>query len=142
MIYEISREYSFCAAHQLEGHPKCGRLHGHNYRVAITVLSIDLDPQRGWIMDFGDMDKVVKPVIDSLDHRYIVSDQNRSHNNAYAELAIEKGDAVVVLGLEVSTAECIAKWLHTVLSRAMGHRMLVEIWETPKNRAAYGPEAD
>lgn len=61
---------AFEAAHHLpnvpEGH-KCRRLHGHSYRVVITVREhVGSD---GMVMDFADVDAVAKPVIDALDHR-------------------------------------------------------------------------
>lgn len=65
----VAREYRFEAAHHLplvpEGH-KCKRMHGHNYRLEV-VLNGPLE--RGWIMDFWDMDEIVKPLLDIVDHR-------------------------------------------------------------------------
>lgn len=70
---EIFREFTFEAAHRLPNVPtghKCARLHGHSYRVAVHVAG-DLHPELGWIMDFGDLKAIVKPIIDQLDHYYL-----------------------------------------------------------------------
>jgi 6-pyruvoyltetrahydropterin/6-carboxytetrahydropterin synthase len=51
---------------------KCARLHGHSYRLEVTVsgpLRED-GPDRGMVMDFADVQTVVDAeVIDRLDHR-------------------------------------------------------------------------
>ena len=66
----IFKEYNFEAAHWLpnvpEGH-QCGRMHGHSYRVVIQVEG-DVDPRTGFVIDFADISKVMKPVINELDH--------------------------------------------------------------------------
>ena len=74
MRVQLSKEFSFEAAHRLphapEGH-KCARLHGHSYKVVITVEG-EVDPRSGWFIDYGDIGNVVKPLLDQfLDHRYL-----------------------------------------------------------------------
>jgi 6-pyruvoyltetrahydropterin/6-carboxytetrahydropterin synthase len=70
---EIFREFTFEAAHRLpnvpDGH-KCARLHGHSYRVTVHVTG-EVDPQAGWVMDFGDLRKAFQPLHDVLDHTYL-----------------------------------------------------------------------
>lgn len=66
---EIAREFNFEAAHWLpnvpEGH-KCGRMHGHSYRVIVTVKgSIGED---GMLLDFAVIKAAAAPVIAMLDH--------------------------------------------------------------------------
>ena len=62
----------FSAAHflTLPGHV-CERLHGHNYRVAVTVDGA-VDPATGFVVDFAVLKRVVREVIDPLDHRLLV----------------------------------------------------------------------
>ena len=85
----IGRTYRFEAAHYLpcvpEGH-KCKKLHGHNYRIEITVQGT-LDA-RGFVMDFADIDLTVMPLLSIVDHRLLNE----------------------VPGLENPTAEIIAAW--------------------------------
>lgn len=69
----IRREYEFSAAHRIPGHPKCGRLHGHNYTVIVEVTAPHLDPQ-GFITDFSNVDRFIKPLINQMDHRYLLAD--------------------------------------------------------------------
>lgn len=74
MIAEIRRTYTFEAAHRLpcvpDGH-KCGRVHGHSYRVTVHLRgSVQCaGPEAGMVVDFGRVDAAVKPLIATLDHR-------------------------------------------------------------------------
>ena len=69
---EIWREFTFEAAHRLprvpEGH-KCGRLHGHSYRVELHVEG-EVGPD-GMVLDFADIKAAWKPLHDRLDHYYL-----------------------------------------------------------------------
>lgn len=71
---KISRTYSFQSAHLLPNVPpghKCGRLHGHTYRLVVEIVG-PVDPVLGWVIDYAMLDVIVKGlVIDVLDHRYL-----------------------------------------------------------------------
>lgn len=70
---EIYKEFIFEAAHHLpnvpDGH-KCGRLHGHSFRVQIYV-SDKVDGESGWIIDFAELKKAFSPLYEQLDHHYL-----------------------------------------------------------------------
>lgn len=70
---EIYKDFTFEAAHRLPnvaaGH-KCGRLHGHSFRVRVSVEG-PVDTTSGWVMDFGDIKTAFKPILDRLDHFYL-----------------------------------------------------------------------
>lgn len=137
MITAISREYWFSAAHRLEGHPKCGRLHGHNYRVVVTLFGVP--DERGMVMDYGDLDKVVKPFInESLDHKYLVSQSNLEQGDPVAPIAIRMGWAYSI-SLPASTGEYIAQLIseaiHNLPNTVIG--LQVQVDETPKSTAVY-----
>ena len=65
----VTKRFRFEAAHHLPDHPgKCRRVHGHGYRLEVTVAG----PIRGdgFVMDFYDLKRIVEErVIDALDHR-------------------------------------------------------------------------
>ena len=58
-------EYIDCA-HFLPGHPKCGPLHGHTYKVEIAIEG---HPKGGMILDFADLKQVIREVLAHYDHR-------------------------------------------------------------------------
>ena len=76
----IGKTYHFDAAHYLPEHPKCGVMHGHTYHVTVTLYG---EPnQDGFIMDFGQLDKIVKSELDELDHDVL----NKHLSNPTCEL--------------------------------------------------------
>ncbi|HNQ23523.1 MAG TPA: 6-carboxytetrahydropterin synthase QueD [Phycisphaerae bacterium] len=87
----LARSFSFEAAHHLprtpDGH-RCRRLHGHSYRVDITCAG-PVDPQTGWLIDFGDIRAAFEPLRARLDHTCLND----------------------VEGLENPTAENLARWI-------------------------------
>lgn len=111
----ICARYSFEAAHHLpllpDGH-KCKRMHGHNYRLDVSVTGT-LD-ERGFVMDYAELDAIVQPLINKLDHR-LLND---------------------IGGLENPTSEVLAKWLKTrifhKLPTVLGPSLKLRIWETPR----------
>jgi len=139
----ISRSYTFCAAHRIEGHPKCGRLHGHNYVVTVQLYGIR-DSETGMVLDYGLLDEVVKPLIDSFDHRYIVSQSNIRNMDPYINPATFHGDIALSPDLAASTAECLsdmfAKWILRRLVEKHGHAValsiVVDVQETEKSHAS------
>jgi 6-pyruvoyltetrahydropterin/6-carboxytetrahydropterin synthase len=68
VVVEVVREYTFDAAHYLSWHAgKCKAMHGHTYRVEVTIAG-ELNHD-GVVMDFADLDEVVeRAVISVFDH--------------------------------------------------------------------------
>src|SRR3984893_10492522 len=70
-MYEISVDETFAAAHHFRGYKgKCEHLHGHNYKVRVTVAGRELDAV-GLLYDFVHLKQVIQGVIRSLDHQYL-----------------------------------------------------------------------
>jgi 6-pyruvoyltetrahydropterin/6-carboxytetrahydropterin synthase len=70
-MFEISVDYSFAAGHALRGYKgKCENVHGHNYRVRVTVGGEHLNPI-GLVMDFVDLRAAIKALAERLDHRFM-----------------------------------------------------------------------
>lgn len=120
-MYEVSKIVWFCAAHQVRfDGGECERLHGHNWRVRVTVRARELD-RIGYVVDFGELKKATWLSVEKFDHG------NLNELAPFTELN--------------PTAENLARYVHGELSRKFDdsrvrvHR--VEIWETENNRAAY-----
>ena len=117
MPYELTKTFRFEAAHSLpnapEGH-KCRRIHGHNYRVDIHVTG-QADPKTGWVMDFGEIKKIVQPVLDELDHQYLND----------------------LSGLANCTAERIAEYIYQRVAPALLGLSAVTVWESDTSRCIY-----
>ncbi|MBN2342664.1 MAG: 6-carboxytetrahydropterin synthase QueD [Deltaproteobacteria bacterium] len=70
-MFEIYRECTFSASHQLRNYNgKCERLHGHNWRIRVHVSGEQLD-KSGMLLDFHELDAIMKEAIDVFDHRHL-----------------------------------------------------------------------
>ena len=80
-MISISKRYSFDSAHKLnrsdwmsprnkEVFGKCSRLHGHTYGLVVEITGF-VDPETGMVLNYFDLDDIMKPLVDSLDHRYL-----------------------------------------------------------------------
>src|SRR5438477_112498 len=58
-------EYIDCA-HFLPSHPKCGTLHGHTYKIELTVEGRIKD---GMVIDFSDLKQALRETLAPYDHR-------------------------------------------------------------------------
>jgi 6-pyruvoyltetrahydropterin/6-carboxytetrahydropterin synthase len=70
-MYEISVEHTFAAGHALRGYKgKCENVHGHNYKVQVTVAGEKLDAT-GLLIDFIDLRAALRDLAERLDHRFM-----------------------------------------------------------------------
>lgn len=70
-MYEISAFGHFDAAHFLRGYPgKCANIHGHRWKVEITLQGEKLD-EMGILIDFMDVKTMLKEVLKVFDHKMI-----------------------------------------------------------------------
>jgi len=70
-MYEVTIIKSFSAAHTLKDiGGKCEELHGHNFKVEITVAASNLN-ETGILVDFRDVKKWLQEVLDNLDHKHL-----------------------------------------------------------------------
>ncbi len=69
--YALTVRDSFAAAHRLrEYEGNCERLHGHNWRVEVTVESRELD-ERGIALDFRAIKAHLAELLARFDHKYL-----------------------------------------------------------------------
>ena len=108
----LTCEFTFDAAHKLEGYEgKCSNLHGHTYKLQVTVSG--KVKENGMIIDFLELDRIVKEqALNYLDHSYL----NEKIKNP--------------------TAENIIIWIWKKLEK---HLRLEELnlWETPTSFVSY-----
>lgn len=70
-MFEVSVDHTFAAGHALRNYRgRCENVHGHNYRVRVTVSGDQLD-SAGLLLDFVDMRTAIKAVVDRLDHQFL-----------------------------------------------------------------------
>ena len=111
----LTKEFTFDAAHKLDWYQgKCKDLHGHMYRLHVTVTG-EVD-KNGIIIDFADLKKIVnEKALDFLDHKNL--------NDV----------------MDNPTAENIAIWIWDKLKDDLSLHE-VKLWETPTSFVTYRGE--
>ena len=70
-MFKLKVTSSFSSAHFLRHYRgKCENLHGHNWKVEAVIVSDVLD-KCGMVIDFGDLKKYLKDILEGLDHKNI-----------------------------------------------------------------------
>ena len=123
-MFEVSVEEVFPAGHSLRNyHGKCENVHGHNYRVCVTVQGADVD-ENGLLVDFAVVKKLVRAVKDRLDHQFLNDLEPFDKINPSAENIAKYFYDEVAGGLHVPNGARVSE---------------VKIWETDITFASYRP---
>lgn len=81
-MIRVTKEFTFEMAHALKGHDgKCADIHGHSYRLSVTVsgqpLNNSSSPKDGMVMDFADLKTIVKEkIIGPFDHSLVLNEDD------------------------------------------------------------------
>jgi 6-pyruvoyltetrahydropterin/6-carboxytetrahydropterin synthase len=120
MRVKLTKTFTFEAAHSLptfpEGH-KCRRLHGHSFKVTV-VAEGEVDPARGYLIDYADIKAACAPVLEQLDHHHLNE----------------------IAGLENPTSEVLAGWIWERLKSAFPLLSKIIIDETCTSACEYNGE--
>lgn len=123
MRVDLSKTFRFESAHLLPKVPpghKCRRLHGHSFRCDVVIRG-EVDEAAGWLVDYGDIKAVAKPVFDQLDHHYLNE----------------------IEGLDNPTAEILCRWIWQRLAPSMPLLFAITVHETCTTACTYhGPSRD
>lgn len=134
-MFYLSKDFRFEASHQLPDHDgKCSRLHGHSWKMTVTVAGRNLQPEGGnnpkanMLADYADIKAIVGPFVDKyLDHHHL----NHSLNE------------------RSPTSEVIAEWAFSMIDDRIKRDGLsnvslfaIKIEETCTSACLYIPDGD
>lgn len=117
----ISKEFKMDSAHLLEKHPgKCANLHGHTYSLGVELTGLQ-NKETGFVLDYAELNLLVKPLVDFLDHKYLnlFIRYPSAENIALHLLVILKG--LRVANIVVSVSE-------TQATNAFASRSAIQDW--------------
>jgi 6-pyruvoyltetrahydropterin/6-carboxytetrahydropterin synthase len=117
MQVRLSKTFHFEAAHDLPTFPpdhKCRRLHGHSFRFDVIVEG-EVDPAKGYLIDYGDIKKAADPLVKRLDHYYLNE----------------------IEGLSNPTSEVLARWIFDRLKPALPQLSSIILHETCTSTCQY-----
>ena len=123
-MYEISVEMDFDAAHALRGYQgKCERLHGHRFKVVVSVNGKKLD-EIGLAYDFTLLKKHLGEILAKYDHTNLNGEAPFNRINPSSE----------------NIAATIYLKLKKKLAGAPVSLVCIEVWESPQSRVIYRPD--
>lgn len=130
---KLTCDFTFDAAHRILGHSgKCAYLHGHTYRLEVTVSAVELNAL-GMVMDFDDLRAVVKKaVLDRWDHATLLWKEDPL-GLAITSAQSDAPEKVVALDSQ-PTAEVLTRLAFAAIREALPAGITLErvaIWESP-----------
>lgn len=125
-MYEVLIRTNFSGAHSLRAYKgECVNLHGHNWKVEVSVTAIELN-KSGMIIDFKVLEKALEEIIGRFDHKNINEIKPFDQMNP--------------------TAENLARWVFDELLKQIPKKynstkvLRVSVWETDKYCASYSQD--
>ncbi len=113
--WRLTITQDFSASHQLRNYGgKCEHMHGHNFGVEVCVEGSKLDDKVHYLMDFKELKRRTKDVLEKLDHKHLnevcpFDDINPSSENLamfiYSELKPAMPEGVILAWVSVSEKE-------------------------------------
>ncbi len=111
----------FASAHSLRDYPgDCAKLHGHNWKIEVKVAGSQLN-SIGMLIDFKEIKRQTKQVINELDHTYLNDHPYFEQTNPTAE------NIAVYLFQEIKTR----------INDNSVHLHSITVWENDRNCVTY-----
>ena len=132
----VTKTIRFDAAHILTNHQGlCKNLHGHTYRVDVSVTQDDGDT-RDMVIDFKDLKRIASEVVcERFDHAFIYNTESAGEREIAA--VVEKNGMRTVAIPFRSTAENLARMFFGELKARIPGLSAVKVWETADSCAEY-----
>ena len=130
---KISKEFKWEMGHRLPFHSgKCINIHGHTYKMRVEIEG-DLD-SNGMVMDYYDVSSVISPLVDELDHSFIVKD----NDSEVIEFLNKLNSKKVVVPFETTAENITLYMLQKIKEKITSDRIKkikVRVYETEKTYA-------
>jgi 6-pyruvoyltetrahydropterin/6-carboxytetrahydropterin synthase len=132
----VTKTIKFDAAHVLTNHQGlCKNLHGHTYRVDVSVAETPGE-ENDMVIDFKDLKRIAAETIcEKFDHAFICNTASRGEMEI-AEVVERHGMRTVRLPFR-STAENLARYFFGELKPRIPGLAMVKVWETADSSAEY-----
>lgn len=130
---KISKEFKWEMGHRLPFHSgKCKNIHGHTYKMRVEIEG-DLD-ENGMVMDYYDVSEIISPIVDELDHSFMVKETDKEIIDFLVKLNSKK----VVVPFETTAENITLHLLEKIKERITSDRIKkikVRVYETEKTYA-------
>lgn len=127
----ITKQFSFETAHALHGYDgKCKNLHGHSYKLSVTVIGSPIDDisnaKYGMVVDFGDLKKIVnEDIVNVFDHATVFN-KNTPHLEL-GEHLVKLGHHILLVDYQPTTEMMVIDFAKKIKNRLPGNIQLFSI---------------
>ena len=132
---KIAKEFHWEMGHRLPEHfGLCKNIHGHSYKM-IVVFEGELNEQ-GMVIDFYEVEKIINPIIEKLDHAFMVKEDDEITLEFLEKLNSKK----VVVNF-FATVENICKYISDIIIKSNLPKNIkfinVRVYETAEDYAEF-----
>jgi len=149
-MINITKEFNFAMAHLLEGHNGlCANIHGHNYKLFVTVQRHDEDviekdtSDNGMVIDFKELkDAVNICIIDEFDHAFAFNNRDEESCEIAKYLSEKMKQKLIGLSFR-ATAENMSEFIFNELNEFLYNTgtgikcVKIVLYETDTSYATY-----
>jgi len=133
---KIAKEYRWEMGHRLPNHPGlCRNVHGHSYRMIVELEGEVNDD--GMVIDFYELGKVVKPIVEMFDHSFLVHKDDSKLISMLEELGSRKVVVDYLATVENICKDMLQRIIKDIREKGFKNisRVTVTLFETPNASA-------
>ena len=144
------KNLTWSSGHFVPDNVKCKNLHGHDYSLDVLLSNLEIK-DNGMAIDFTVIKTIIKPVIEKLDHKFIVpeADLKENKNNGFYDIYVNdqfkatmRKNEIFIFKYPVGSAEYLAKYLYDEICTELdkmdnNFSMEITVHEGPGNIAVY-----
>lgn len=141
-LLKVTRHEEFEAAHLLPDYEgKCRNLHGHTYKIELTLEGPQMEGYYGMVMDFNDLKAMIKDIVP--DHMFMYwSEDNISKEivevlNKYNLKSKVFPHATTAENMVKDFAQMFEDYIQNELKLPEVHVYEVNLWETTNSHATW-----
>ena len=142
-MFKVKSQIEFDMAHYLSGYDgKCSNIHGHRYKLIVSVKSETLHQEgqlRGMVDDFGNIKARLKEIEDLYDHKLVIEDNEDGRLVAQKLSELPNAFKVMLVPYR-ATAEEMSRDIFYKLKDMGLNVSEVELFETPTNSCTYSED--
>jgi 6-pyruvoyltetrahydropterin/6-carboxytetrahydropterin synthase len=139
-MFIIKSEVGFDASHYLSGYEgKCGKIHGHRYRLIAKIQSSELQTEgssRGMVEDFSFVKAALREIKDMFDHKLIIEDDETGRKLIESLKGMPEIFDYILVPYR-PTAEEMSRHIFNLIKEKGIAVHEVELFETPTNSCIY-----
>lgn len=138
---KISKEFRWEMGHRIPFHQgPCRNVHGHSYRMFVELEGEPLNT--GMIMDFSDLNLLIKPILQEFDHSFLCSEDDKELIEFLKKMGLKHTIVKYYATVENICKDLFERIKKKIIEENCSNikRLTIRIHETPNAYAEYSGE--